>query len=130
MADFDALPRGVKALSRGEDVIRYAARVGGPGGVCTFGEFETAHAAGAAWDTEMRRRFPFPAVAPLLNDASAGAAAAGEDPGGSADLLEALLGDDAWHDVVLCGAGRGTAAHWRGVRAHRLAVLTPSRASL
>ena len=61
MADFDALPRGVKALSRGEDVIRYAARVGGPGGVCTFGEFETAHAAGAAWDTEMRRRFPIPA---------------------------------------------------------------------
>ena len=110
MAQDARLPRGVKAMSRGEDVVMYAARVGGPGGVWTVGEFETARAAGAAWDAEMRRLFPLPAVAPLLNDASAGATAAGESLGGSADLLEALLGDDAWHDVVLCGAGRGTTA--------------------
>ena len=63
-----------------------------------------------AWDAEMCKRFPLWSIAPVLNNAALGAAAsvtAQKAMGGRDEQLEALLGDDAWHDVFLCATGPG-----------------------
>ena len=105
-------PRGVMKRRRG-DTKRYSARVVClRDGVKALGDFLTPRLASQAWDEEMCRRFLLASVLPVLNDAAAasgeervaGRAAAG---GVAGELLEALLGDDAWHDVVMCGIGHG-----------------------
>ena len=58
----------------------------------------------------MCKRFPLWSIAPVLNNAALGAAvsATAQKAMGSGDeQLEALLGDDAWHDVILCATGPG-----------------------
>lgn len=114
-------PRGVRLLRRvGGD--RWAARVAClREGVKALGEFPSSSLASLAWDEEMCRRFLLSSVLPVLNDAAAAGGRAGlgsgtceaqreaerEAEGGNEELLEALLCDDAWHDVLLCGIGPG-----------------------
>ena len=135
----EELPRGVRLLKRG-DAVKYTARVAClREGVKTLGEFRTASEASAAWDAEMRRRFPLSSIASVLNDASAVTAAdLGTERSGAAfgaspppvdgdgepiEQLEALLGDDAWHDVNFCGLGPGGLAFL----VHPMRLLTAPR---
>ena len=108
----DECPRGVRRLAGG-GVKRYAVFVAcSQEGVRVHGEYETAKLASAGWDSEMMKRFPLASIAPVLNNASLGLACAQRAGSigastGEAEQLEALMGDDAWHDVVLCGVGPG-----------------------
>ena len=115
----DGLPRGVRLLKR-SDVTRYTARVSCLEGVKTLGEFANTSDAGAAWDHEMCRRFSLSSIAPVLNNPTmhpgAGVGMASSDgiqrveesgDAGIVEPLEALLSDDAWHDVNLCGVASG-----------------------
>lgn len=111
MDEASIMPRGVRVVYRGDDE-RYSARVASFDGVKTLlGEYSSADEAGAAWDAEMRQRFPVSAISPLLNEVPAATRSpgAGEENGG--ELLEALLGNEAWHDVVLCGTAPGGLCH-------------------
>jgi hypothetical protein len=117
----EGLPRGVRLLKR-SDVTRYTARVSCLEGVKTLGEFANTSDAGAAWDHEMCRRFSLSSIAPVLNNPTthlgAGVGMASSDvqcvqsaeesgDAGIVEPLEALLSDNAWHDVNLCGVASG-----------------------
>ena len=77
----------------------------------------------------MCKRFPLWSIAPVLNNAALGAAASAKaqkavDSGD--EQLEALLGDDALHDVILCATGPGGLSA-RSPSASRLVAPIPAR---